>query len=361
MYHPPSFVSAFTDILPSILKCHISPSPNIRVLACHATTALFLASTRIPLSPTHTRMATAIKDHLKPPVGSSPTAKPSPSVIVESPLVRMLRVTLNVPEAQHVGQGPVWALIVLANFIGLLRSMAYLEEKSSRIITSLLSLACRHPNAAIRSLSFLVRRLTVWAYFSPVLPMLKFSPGYDVKSREAWWAQIKSIVDMGLGLGIVGGIMAEGEMVESSFERITDVLRQLIRRSNDSFDDCLEAFSRLLTQRNREIQWNINGLLPLPLFDGYPEGILSPERGDSSPGKLSHKDVVSMLARCPDPCEDIRALTKEELSEEWTLPQLAEVWREAISCVGIYNRPKSLVSDPILSHIFTQSHHRTRL
>lgn len=330
----------------------LASSLNIRVQACHALGGLVIGCTSIPTSGFHTRIASAVASFVKTiPANTTPVRQTTPPGVSQSPIVKSLRIALNVVEPNHVAQGPVWAITVLTNFVGLLGSVVCTDLKVSRILSSLFQLSLRHKKSTIRSLVCVSWRCVAWAYFQPRLP-LNVDEESEVDSdspdtqrtaagaREAWLKMLLSVVDMGAGISTVAGFASVTPFGHEGLQCVVTVLRQLMHRTKHSFVHAMLSIKQLVNPESAEHDFRINDLLPMPLLTAIP-GVLTSDM-TSLPALLR-----TISVQCPD-IADIRPLSASELSSNMIMDCFVSIWKDGF---GLYNDLETVVWASSLSGI----------
>jgi hypothetical protein len=340
----------------------LEPSFALRSQACHALGGLALGYAQWSFSPAHVRIANCISTFLTaPPTSSSPPKSPQ-----DSPIVRTLRTTLSATDPQHVCQGPVWGLSVLANFIVLLGPGLCLDAKLTRIVYALLSLAMRHKKSSVRALGCVVWRCVAWAYFHPrcmeldidtdgkerfflISPTSAHETDANVQaqvkqwenSREGLWRLVKSVVDMGAGVATVAGLLRDEVPRDESVKRAIALITVMIKRGGQTCGDAMEMAKRLVSFNATATELDTNKFLPLALFSANP-GLLTTD----------YKSLVAAVRPIFDQCpqlEDVRPLTLDEVAKDWVFEGLVTVWKEGLGCLEMPDDVETPVSMGALS------------
>ncbi|KDR82377.1 hypothetical protein GALMADRAFT_237655 [Galerina marginata CBS 339.88] len=340
-YLPDVFVPAFTPLLPSILSNLLASTFNLRTQACHALGGFANASTSVPLSTVHTRISNTVTTYLTttpPPSAKSPT-KPT-----EAPIVRTLRTTLGCVDPPHVAQGPVWALSVLASFVVLLHSRLSVDPRVNRILSSLLGLGMRHKKSSVRALCCIVWRPVIWAYFQPPLPVnSEDEDEQDVKDAEkvspdqvkkVYLRVMMSVVEMQTGISTIAALLGEETTTgEEPLRQCLEVLQNMATKPQPTCADAIEAMRHMTTLsssgRDAVDAWDANLLLPKGLFSSNP-GLLTAEFKNLSTAVRPLFDQVAMF-------QDIRYLTREEMSRSWVFNGILNAWKTALGNVDMFD------------------------
>ncbi|OBZ68972.1 hypothetical protein A0H81_11315 [Grifola frondosa] len=342
LYQPALFAPAFVKLLPGVLSNLLAPTTGMRAQACHALGGFTLALASLPSSVVHTRVANMISEYLAlPRVEAGASNKPlSPSK--DPAIVRTLRQTLQATDPTYAAQGPVWAWCVLANFIVLLGPALYTVDRVTRTISALLSVGIRHQKSGVRGLACVVWRCLTWAYFRPPpvkLPaMTEDEDGLEEdderaqeyekedmrryeQRKENAWKIVMTIVEMGAGVATIGALLGDGMTEEATLRRALSVLRDMTKTGSNACLDALDMMCQLVSV-DVEKEWEPYRLLPRGLFSVYP-GLLTADYNS-----LGH--AVRPVA---DQCltiEDVRSLTRDELSIDWVFDELLEIWQSAL-------------------------------
>lgn len=338
MEQPQTFIPAFTEIISSVLANLTGPTLTLRSQACNALGGFVLGYTSIPATPNHSRVSAIVASFLLNPTESkrSPTKTP-----VESAIVRTLRTTLLAVDPQHAAQGPVWALVVLAEVIVLLGPTLCTNRKLLRIVRALLSLTMRHKKSSIRVLSAIVWRCLTWAYFQPPYPP---DPEEDDDSpeekeekkdvREEFWKLVISYVDIGNGVSMIAAALgnenpANREDTEEDLQRIVEVLTNMVDRGGKLCREALVLMNYLVTYEGDtdNSEWLSEKLLVPSLFSSL-HGLLAADY------KYLVDSVKPILEECPS-AHDLRTLTRDEITKDWMFTALLDIWKEAVRCLDM--------------------------
>ena len=334
VYLPAVFIPAFVDLLPSLLTNLLASTLALRTQACHALGGFVLGSTSIPLSTVHTRISNIIATYLTTIV-PSPNAK-SPSKATDATIVRTLRTTIGNAEPLHVAQGPVWAISVLASMVVLLGSKLCADQKVNRIVSSLLSLGMRHPKSSVRALCCIAWRSITWVYFQPLLPVesdaeSEVDDEVREKRRYARQAHLKvmsSVVDCQAGVATIAALLGESEEDDDdALKHSIKILQSMAAKSGNTCIDSLETIRHMVSsadaaQSDSGSVFNLGMLLPKGLFAANP-GLLTTDFKSLSTAVRPIFDEMSVM-------EDVRCLTREEISKEWVFKGLMEAWKTGL-------------------------------
>ena len=289
-----------------------------------------LGSTSIPLSPVHTQVSRMVTAYLTTAVHSP--GKKSPEKPTEAAILRTLRTTLAAEDPEHVAQGPVWALSVLATFIVLLGSRISEDLRINKIISCLLAMGLRHKKSSVRALGCLLIRPLAWVYFRPPLPAdLDEESEVDdevcVQRKEARRIHLKMMqtaVECKAGLSTIGAFLGEELSGDNALRRSIEILQYMAARPGKTCEDamdamqCMISFSENTRNNGADCSWSSSLLLPRSLFSSFP-GLLTA-------GYKSLKDVVEPIFEQVSTAEDIRCLTPEEMSTPWVFKELMKTW-----------------------------------
>ncbi|KIJ62575.1 hypothetical protein HYDPIDRAFT_176396 [Hydnomerulius pinastri MD-312] len=334
LYQPSTFIPAFTELLPSILSNLLAPTLTLRAQACHALGGFALGCVTLPPSYLHTRISNAVSMFLTTP--PSPSPRKSPTRTTADPvIIRTLRTTLNAAEPQHVAQGPVWALSVLACLIVLLGPTVCTDIRLTRIVSALLSLAMRNKKSSVRALACLLWRCAAWAYLRPPLkqdPKEAEDEFEDVMeeqdiqlARENYWKVVRSVVDMGAGVSTVAALLADECEDDDRLSKALGLVKTMIKKGGQTCADGMDIAKLLVSFENNGESWTLNKLLPYSLFSSSP-GLLTTDY------KTLSTAVKPIFEECPQ-LSDIRSLTREELSKDWVFEEMIDIWRSALGCL----------------------------
>ncbi|EGN98376.1 hypothetical protein SERLA73DRAFT_56513, partial [Serpula lacrymans var. lacrymans S7.3] len=336
IYQPVTFVPAFTELLSSILAGLLAPTLLIRTQACHALGGFTMGCIALPPSYVHTRIARTVSEFLTSPP-SSPRKSPT-KIGQDSAIIRTLRTTLNAVEPTHVAHGPVWSLSILASLIVLLGSALCEDIKLARMISALLALSMRNKKSSVRGLGCLLWRCVAWAYFRP--PLVQFDEDEEDErdefqkeqdeqkvqlGRQSFWKVVKSVVDMGAGVSTVAALLAEGSDDDERLRKAFSLVKTMIKKGGQTCGDGMEIAKIFVSFNVPDCPWTMNKLLPPLLFSSSP-GLLTQDY------KTLSVAVKPIFAQCPQ-FDDIRSLTREDVTREWIFDELIEVWRSGLACL----------------------------
>ncbi|KAG6334257.1 hypothetical protein ID866_4832 [Astraeus odoratus] len=346
LYQPTTFISAFAELLPSILSNLLAPTLTLRVQACHALGGFVLGCVALPLSSLHTRISNAIATFLTTPVASPLRPSKTPTKAKPEPLiVRTLRTTLNAVDPLHVAHGPVWALNVLASFIVLLGPKLCTDIRLTRVVSALLTLAIRNKKSSVRALGCLLWRCIIWSYMRPPLKVVHDSgedsiatalQEQDVQlARENFWKLVRSVVDMGVGVSSVAALISDEYDDEDRLRKALELVKSMIQKGGQACEDGVEITRIFVSFESSGESWTLNKLLPHSLFSSNP-GLLTAEYSGLS------SVVRPIFEECPQ-FTDIRSLTREELSRDWVFDELIDLWKIALGSLRMsenYDLPR---------------------
>ncbi|KAJ7095727.1 hypothetical protein B0H15DRAFT_1019816 [Mycena belliarum] len=344
VYQPSIFVPRFETVLQAVLGNLLAPTLGIRAQACHALGGLARGLVTLPVSSLHNRVSAAVISFLTaaPPSPSPSKKSPTKSASNDSALMRTLRTTVRATEVQHVSQGPVWGLSVLASLLILANSAVYAHEQGRRAFIALLSCAMQHQKSSIRSLGCAVWRCAAWAYCQPLLPNgddesevdeesdARTKSGAIQQGREHFWTQVVvTVVDMGVGLSTIAALLEETTFTsEESLARVAAVLKSMASKGGTSLVSAFDVLARMVSFEPAK-EWSWSKLLPRGLFSASP-GLLTADYA------ALKNPVESVLAQCPNQ-KDIRSLTREEVAQPEIFDKLVEMWRECLGCLGLHD------------------------
>lgn len=320
------------ELLPSILANLLAPTLGLRTQACHALGGFVLGCINLPSSPVHVRIADIVSIFLTTPPASSPRRSPAKPA-VEPIIIRTLRTTLNTVDPQHVAQGPVWALSVLASLIVLLGPQVYMDIRLTRIVSALLSLAMRNKKSSVRALASILWRCIAWAYVQQPLELTSegeeevSSQQDDALARECFWKVVKSVVDMGTGISTVAALLGDDCDDEYRLKKALRLLKTMLNKGGQTTLDAIDLTKILVSSENNAKPWSPNNLLPHSLFSSNP-GLLTAEYKSLSTA------VKPIFDECPQ-LSDVRPLTRDQLSRQWVFDELVEIWRASLGCLEI--------------------------
>lgn len=297
-----------------------------------------LGSTSIPLSPIHTQVSRAVATYLTTPLRSP--GKNSPEKPTEAAIIRTLKTTLAAEELEHVAQGPVWALSVLATFIVLLGSRLSEDKHLNKIIWCLLCLGLKHKKTSVRALGCLLVRPLAWVYFQSPLPVdsdeeSEVDDEVHVQRKEARRYHLKMLltaVECKAGVSTIGALLGEESSVDDPLLRSIEILHHMALKPGKTCQDAVEAMQYMVSFSENvrdDYAWNSSLLLPKSLFSSCP-GLLTV-------GFKSLKDAVEPIFEQVSTVEDIRCLTREEMSMQWVFKGMMRVWWIALGTSHMFD------------------------
>lgn len=335
LHQPTTFIPAFAELLPSILANLLAPTLGLRTQACHALGGFVLGCVSLPSSSLHVRISSIVSTFLTTSAATSPR-RSSVKPAAEPGIIRALRTTLNTIDPQHVAQGPVWALSVLASLIVLLGPLVCTDVRLDRIVSALLTLAMRNKKSSVRALASLLWRCVTWAYLRPPLELYPEGGGshevvggeQDTQlARESYWKLVKSVVDMGTGVSTVAALLGDDWDDEDRLRKALRLVKAMINKGGQTTLDAIDIAKILVDYENTGRPWSINKLLPHSLFSSNP-GLLTADY------KTLSTAVKPIFDECPQ-VNDIRPLTRDQLSRDWVFNELIEIWRATLGCLKL--------------------------
>ena len=286
-----------------------------------------LGSTSIPPSPIHTQVSRAVATYLLTSMHSP--GKNPPENPTEAAISRTLKTTLAAEDPEHPAQGPVWALSVLATFIVLLGSRLSEDIRVNKIISCLLAMGLRHKKSSIRALGCLLIRPLAWVYFQPPLPVdsdeeSEIDDEVRVQRKDARRIHLKMLqtaVECKAGISTIGAFLGEEFSGDDPLRRSVEILQQMAAKPGKTCEDAMDSMQSMVSfseDYNGEHTWNSSLLLPKSLFSSFP-GLLTV-------AFKSLKEVVEPIFEQVSTAEDIRCLTREEMSTQWVFRGIMRAW-----------------------------------
>ncbi|PPR07765.1 hypothetical protein CVT24_003715 [Panaeolus cyanescens] len=331
VFQPDVFTSAFVCLLPSILSNLLAGQLVIRTQACHALGGFVIGATSVPLSEMHTRISNIVANFLT--TLASPSKSPSKSV--EPLIIRTLRTTLSNPDPQHVAQGPVWGLSVLASFSVLLHSRLCTDVRVNKVIINLLNIALKSKKGSIRSLCHLVWRPLTWVYFQPPLPSDSDEESeiddeeqmVIAKIRKVYWQVVSNVIEYRTGVSTVAALLGEAPDSEENVREAIVLLRNMASKAGSTCPDAVDTVHQMVSMSSSKSSWDSSYLIPPSLFSSSP-GILTADlKGANSPLQTIFEEVAAI--------DDVRCLTRDEIAKPWVFKGLISIWWSALSCLQL--------------------------
>ncbi|KAF8817190.1 hypothetical protein BYT27DRAFT_7205042 [Phlegmacium glaucopus] len=341
IHEPTIFVPAFAPLVPSILSKLLANTLAIRTQACHALGGFALGSTYTPVSPIHTQVSRAVATYITTATRSP--SKNSPEKPNEAAISRTLKTTLASEDPQHPAQGPVWALSVLASFIVLLGSRLSEDMRVIKIISCLLCMGLKHKKSSVRALGYLLIRPLAWVYFQPPLPVdsdeeLEVDDEVRVQTKEARRIHLKMLqtaVECKAGVSTIGALLGEELSSSDPLWCSIEILQQMAAKPGRTCQDAVDvmqymvSFSENTNDNGADYPWSGSLLLPRSLFSSFP-GLLTAEF-------KSLKGVVEPIFEQVSTVEDIRCLTREEMSTQWVFKGMMRTWWIALGASPVFD------------------------
>ncbi|KAH8825249.1 hypothetical protein DL96DRAFT_1817803 [Flagelloscypha sp. PMI_526] len=127
--YPNIFVDAFEPLLKTILA-HLSHiTLNMRSLASHAVSAYALATSRVPISDIHRRLASCVCQHMAPSIGKGGV------VLKENILSKQIRNAMSNTLAEgHIATRPAFAISTIAALTLLFNTALYIPTDSAPVL-----------------------------------------------------------------------------------------------------------------------------------------------------------------------------------------------------------------------------------
>ena len=322
--------------LPSILSNLLANTLALRTQACHALGGFVVGLVSLPQSTIHTNVAAKVATFLT--TQSTPTKK-SPNKSTDPAIVRTLNTTLRAEEPEHVAQGPIWSLIVISSFIVMLGSRLSTDRQVIRILTTLLSFTLRHRKSSIRGLTCLAWRCITWAYFQPPHPIEsdEESEVDDDTRKESSLAKdthrkiMMSVVDLQAGVNIIGAFLGDSSTAKDEALKLSlEVLGTMAGKSGQTTSVAAVMMEHLVSESSgpdEQDTWNHSALIPKPLFSSNPSLL-------AADYKFLHLAVRPLYDGLPS-IEQVRHLTREEISKEFVFSGLMAAWKAALGCVEL--------------------------
>lgn len=279
-------------------------------------------------------MSEAVSDFLTTPP-STPSKSPSKDPVI----IRTLRATIQATDPQQAAQGPVWALTVLSSLIVLLGPRMYTDPKVAKTINALLTLTMKHKKTSVKALGCILWRCITWVWFRPPFEGDDAVPedvdGEENKPKEKYWRLVKSVVDVGAGVGTIAALLRDDLALEDDdtiLRRVMEVMNGMIKKGGHSGGEVMDVLKIFLSldsdgESSHCESWNHSKLLPNGLFDALP-GLLTAE----------YKTLVTVVRKLAGECphtEDVRPLTREEVAKDWVFDELVNIWRNGLSHLQI--------------------------
>lgn len=317
-----------------------------------------LGSTSTPLSPIHTRVSRAVATYITTATRSP--GKNSLEKSAEAAISRTLKTTLVAADPEHPAQGPAWALSVLASFIVLLGSRLSEDIRVIKIISLLLCMGLKHKKPSVRALGCLLIRPLAWVYFQPPLPVdsdeeSEVDNEVRVRRQEARRIHLRMLqtaVECKAGVSTIGAFLGEEISSDDPLWHSIEILQQMAAKPGKTCQDAVDvmqymvSFSENAHINGADYPWSSSLLLPRSLFSSLP-GLLTAEF-------KSLKDVVEPIFEQVSTVEDIRCLTREEMSTQWVFEGMMRAWWIALGASHMFDGSELPVGHKFLMCSFAE-------
>ena len=344
--HPGLFLFPFSTLVPSLLRIISGPTNNLQTHAGFALGGLAWASVEAPSTPAAIRDAVTECLSLKPAKKKDGNPKDVQPPTVLLAVHKFFQYLMQTTTAKDSGDGKVevtsmaasvahttamWGLMVLSSLMVLSQGSFH----NSRLLTGSITRIAR---ILLSSKRVAIRTTASWCWRAYMWSVMRQFDEMEVEQHDDKVELVQRVfefLDKGVGTGLVCALLVGSAgrddrdlRVDLSLAALTEMTS---RRAN--VDEALHVLSRLLeTEKYAKpegpvLGWDLNKLLPMPLFDGQLAD------ADTKFVHVLIKQQASLDENWP---EDITPLKKEECASR--LEKVYEVWNGAIRSQGIDER-----------------------
>ncbi|KAI0917111.1 hypothetical protein AcW1_007609 [Taiwanofungus camphoratus] len=340
--HPSVLLDPFVDILPSVLQSLLSPSAAIRTQAANALSSYVCALLSCETSDDRHAWKIATQHICNFTSKQSPSKRSERELRPNPRLVDVISNAIKQRQPWLPGQGPTWAMVVLACIIVLSDSVLFTHPPSLKLVISSLE----HAGKANRPLAYALQpsvwKCLVWAFARMTRRDESVRSDGVAKAhgpsniRHRAYLIIKQEIRGGIGTALVACVLRSAvtssperatsndvdlpralsvlqEMVQAAFEPIHSEGRSILSKLVNSIGTPTISSITPTTTTTEQLE---DGILVKELFDGT---IL---RADMK--QLEH--LVTDIGQTR--VEEVRQLTEVEIIDHWE--QLLGLW---VSCV----------------------------
>ncbi|KAG8830212.1 hypothetical protein FRC17_005196 [Serendipita sp. 399] len=345
MEKPLLFATPFGVLLPSVVKILQGPVCGMQTQAGFAIAGLAWSSTEAHITPADTA---CLKECLslrtvKKKENSGELQLPQILLVITKFFQNLIKTTAAKDSGESNGSSPpaaiqtaahtsaMWGLTVLSSLIVLAGRVVHDDAVITGTVTKIIRLLLVSKRVAVRTAAS-------WAWRAYVWSILRHFEDLDMDAHQKRAELIRRVfdfLDKGVGVGIVCSLLVGSAGREDRDLRIELSLATLAemakRRANTA--EAIQILDRLLqTESFVEPEgpvpgWELNKLLPLPLFDG----------------QLAESDTKALLVLIKDQStlevdwvREVTALRTEECSER--LDALYDIWLASIKGHGVDDR-----------------------
>jgi hypothetical protein len=256
----------------------------------------------------------------------SHSAKRKPTVLVPQ-LRAVILASLATETPAHAGEGPVWALVVLASVIILHDASLFFHSTSLKFLLPPLAESIAHPSAAVNAIHPHVWKCLIWS-FSRIDS--SYQDAMDVRKRA--FKILKQELHKGLG-GVL--VFAALGVMPSSTEGSDG------KPVTDLVSECISVVEEMISCRSKSTQLEAVGLLTrLVDSPGVPshagafdrDSILTKALFDGTLLQASWDQLPTVVRELEDfNLDRVQQLSEEEIMNHWE--SLVSVWSRAIELV----------------------------
>jgi hypothetical protein len=194
----------------------------------------------------------------------------------------------------------------------------------------------RHQKSSVRALCCIAWRSVTWVYFQPPLSVESDAESEideEIRERSQYARQahlkvMSSVVDCQAGVATIAALLADESPETSSDDALHPsiaILQAMTAKSGCTCIDGLETIRHMVSSADAQQGgggFNLGMLLPKGLFSANP-GLLTTDFKNLSTAVRPMFDEMSVM-------EDVRCLTREEMSKEWVFKGLMEAWKTGL-------------------------------
>ncbi|KAH7919238.1 hypothetical protein BV22DRAFT_1075479 [Leucogyrophana mollusca] len=323
--HASVFLAPISDLLPLILPTLTSSSPSLRLQAACVLGAVVSALTSPSFSNTSLECRSSISGHVLAFIDAQ-CSRPTPTQ-PSTGLPSVVQAALTMEKQSCLGEGPSWALCVLASLVVLSNYTLFSHPRALKFIFRSLALSLTHNRSIVRALHPCIWRCLIWAFGRLGEQTNDLD---DASVRDSAFLVIKQELNASLGIVLVATLIGPAECSASpasechaardNVSKALTVLDDMVRGSNaHTAQEGLFLLAKLTNgvgasspPSNDIPAWNPDQALPSALFDGT---MLNAE--------WSH--LQAALRTIPSPSvREVRQLSEAEIVQHHDM--LSSIW-----------------------------------
>ena len=340
IYKPAIFVPALAIYLTAVIDLLIAPSCVLRVLAAHALGGYALAITNLDHD------FTELLNDLSPVVQNAFLER-VPEEKSETTLLRALRTAIKSPTTVHPGQGPFWAISVLASIIILVGPALLKDPALIILLKNLIQGGMQTKRKVVRGVTenLLGPLIWSWSTWRHSRHLQSADDSLDLEDQEEAKASFQKLLQLltkqPIGSVFIGSLMGPNQQSCRQQDLLHAIYHtgEMASMGGYAAERALQILDRLVNAREDESFYNswekkfVGNLIPPILFSVAP-GLLTVEVG--SP-------LITAITNSLPKVDDIRPLSLEERRMKVVWLRARDAW---MSCLGQLSLPTNDPSPP---------------